>query len=108
GRYLGVVAAVSPREASRKEIARFITSDKFHVVRKLGHGMVIETQVNAGSKADGKKVSEIKWPEGCVLVGLLKGLQAIVPTADDVLAKGDQVFAVVANKAEKKFLKIVH
>ncbi|MDB4374238.1 NAD-binding protein, partial [Akkermansiaceae bacterium] len=27
GRHLGVVAAVSPREASRKEIARFITSD---------------------------------------------------------------------------------
>ncbi len=108
GRHFGVVAAVSPREASRKEISRFITSDKFHVVRKLGHGMVIETQVNAGSKADGKKVADIKWPEGCVLVGLLKGLQAIVPTADDVLAKGDQVFAVVANKAEKKFLKIVH
>jgi Trk K+ transport system NAD-binding subunit len=41
-------------------------------------------------------------------VGLLKGLQAIVPSADDVLSKGDQVFAVVANKAEKKFLKLVH
>jgi Trk K+ transport system NAD-binding subunit len=50
----------------------------------------------------------MKWPEGCVLVGLLKGLHATVPSADDVLSKGDQVFAVVANKAEKKFLKLVH
>ena len=69
---------------------------------------VIETQINGGAKADGKKVGEIKWPEGCVLVGLLKGLHATVPSADDVLSKGDQVFAVVANKAEKKFLKLVH
>ncbi|MGJ8694901.1 MAG: Trk system potassium transporter TrkA [Verrucomicrobiaceae bacterium] len=108
GRHFGVIAAVSPREASRKEIARFITSDKFHVVRKLGHGLVIETQVKADSKAEGKTVGEIKWPEGCVLVGLLKGLQAIVPGADDVISKGDQIFAVVADKAEKKFLKLVH
>jgi trk system potassium uptake protein TrkA len=108
GRHFGVVAAVSPREASRREISRFLTTENFHVVRKLGHGMVIETQINGGAKADGKKVGEIKWPEGCVLVGLLKGLHATVPSADDVLSKGDQVFAVVANKAEKKFLKLVH
>ena len=108
GKHFGVMAAISPREASRKEIARFITTEKFHVVRKLGHGMIIETQVNPGSKADGKTVGEIKWPEGCVIVGLLKGLQAIVPSADDVIAKGDQVFAVVANKAENKFLKLIH
>ncbi|MGC6427837.1 MAG: Trk system potassium transporter TrkA [Akkermansiaceae bacterium] len=108
GKHFGVMAAISPREASRKEISRFITTEKYHVVRKLGHAMVIETQVNTGSKADGKTVGEIKWPEGCVLVGLLKGLQAIVPSADDILAEGDQVFVVVTNKAEKKFLKLVH
>lgn len=108
GKHFGVMAAISPREASRKEISRFITTEKFHIVRRLGHAMVIETQVNAGAKADGKTVGEITWPEGCILVGLLKGLQAIVPTADDTLSQGDQVFAVVTNKAERKFLKIVH
>lgn len=108
GRHFGVVAAVSPREASRKEISRYITSEKFHVVRKLGNGIVLQTHVANGAKADGKTVAEIKWPDGCVLVGLLKGLQAIVPGADATLEAGDQVFAMVANKAEKKFLKLVH
>ncbi|MEN8771951.1 MAG: Trk system potassium transporter TrkA [Akkermansiaceae bacterium] len=108
GRHFGVVAAVSPREASRKEISRYITSEKFHVVRKLGNGIVLQTHVAKGAKADGKTVAEIKWPDGCVLVGLLKGLQAIVPGADATLEAGDQVFAMVANKAEKKFLKLVH
>lgn len=108
GKHFGVMAAISPREASRKEISRFITTEKYHIVRRLGHAMVIETQINHGAKVVGKTVGEIKWPEGCVLVGLLKGLQAIVPTAEDVLAAGDQVFVVVANNAEKKFLKLVH
>ena len=108
GRHFGVVAAVSPREASRKEISRYVTAEKYHVVRKLGDGVVLQTHVAKGAKADGKKVSEVRWPEGCVLVGLLKGLQAIVPGADAVLDAGDQVFAMVANKAEKKFVKLLH
>jgi len=108
GRHFGVVAAVSPREASRKEISRYVTTENYHVVRKLGDGIVLQTHISKGSKADGKTVGELKWPEGCVLVGLLKGLQAIVPGADDVLSVGDQVFAMVTNKAERKFLKLVH
>ena len=108
GRHFGVVAAVSPREASRKEISRYVTTERYHMVRRLGDGMVIQTHVSSGSRAEGKTVSEIKWPAGCVLVGLLKGLQAIVPGPDDVLEAGDQLFAVVANKAEKKFIKLVH
>ena len=103
-----MVAAVSPREAARKEISRYVTTDRFHVVRKLGDGIVLQTHIAKGAKADGKTVGEIEWPEGCVIVGLLKGLQAIVPGADAELAGGDQVFAMVANKAEKKFLKLVH
>ena len=108
GRHFGVIAAVSPREASRKEISRYVTTEKYHVVRRLGDGIVLQTHVAKGAKADGKKVSEVKWPEGCVLVGLLKGLQAIVPGADALLEAGDQVFAMVAKKAEKKFLKVLH
>ncbi len=108
GRHFGVVAAVSPREASRKEISRYVTTQRFHVVRKLGDGIVLQTHIAKGSKADGKTVGELNWPEGCVVVGLLKGIQAIVPGADAELSAGDQVFAMVADKAEKKFLKLIH
>jgi len=45
GRYFGMLAAISPREATLKEIERFVTSDKFHMVKKLNAGEVIETQV---------------------------------------------------------------
>ena len=52
-------------------------------------------------------MSEVNWPAGCVLVGLLRGLQAIVPGPDDEIRKGDRIYAMVAPKVRKKFLKLI-
>ncbi|BDS08617.1 Trk system potassium transport protein TrkA [Oceaniferula spumae] len=107
GRHFGVLAAVSPREATRRELERFITSDKFHTVKKMGAGEVLETQIAKASLAAEHMVSEIDWPEGCVLVARMRGLHAIVPGPEDVLRPGDTIYAMVAPKVRKKFLKLV-
>ncbi len=103
----GVVAAVSPRESTRQELTRFITSDRYHTVRELDGGDLIESVVSAGSPAADKKVCEIDWPDGCVLVALVSGVHANVPAADDVIKVGDNVYAMVADKAKRKFLKLL-
>ncbi len=108
GRHFGVVAAVSPREATRRDIERYLTAEKYYIVKKFSAGEVIETDVEPGAKAVGLKVSEIKWPAGCVLVGLLRGLQAIVPGPNDVLEAGDRIYAMVSPKVRKKLLKLLH
>ena len=54
------------------------------------------------------KVSEIDWPAGSVLVGLLRGLKAIVPGPDDVVEAGDHIYAMVSPKVLKKLLKLLH
>ena len=109
GRHFGVLAAVSPRDAVRREMERFLTSDRFHTVKKMGEGDVdvIETEVASGSLAAEHMVSEIQWPDGCILVALMRGLRASVPGASDVLHPGDTVYAMVTSKARKKFLKLV-
>lgn len=107
GRHFGVLAAVSPRDAARREIERFLTSDNFHTVKKMGAGEVIETEVVSGSLAAEHMVSEVDWPEGCVLVACMRGLHATVPGPSDVLHPGDTVYAMVAPKVRKKFLKLV-
>ena len=66
GRHFGVLAAVSPREATLRELERFLTSDRFHTVKKIGVGEVIETQVAKASIAAEHMVSEIDWPRLCV------------------------------------------
>jgi trk system potassium uptake protein TrkA len=107
GRHFGMLAAVSPREATRRDLEKFITSDKFHTVKKLGAGEVIETEVQRGSIVAEKMVGEVEWPEGCVLVARIHGMHAAVPGPDDVLEPGDLVYAMVTPKVRKKFLKLV-
>ncbi|MGB0776243.1 MAG: TrkA C-terminal domain-containing protein, partial [Akkermansiaceae bacterium] len=107
GRHFGMLAAVSPREATLRDLERFLTSDKFHTVKKMGAGEVIETQVAKASLAAEHMVSEIEWPEGCVLVARMRGLHAIVPGPEDFLKPGDTIYAMVAPKVRKKFLKLV-
>jgi len=55
----------------------------------------------------GQAVGEVEWPEECVIVGLMRGLQAHVPTKDDALEAGDHLYAMVAPGAMKSFLKLV-
>jgi trk system potassium uptake protein TrkA len=107
GEQLGITAAVSPREATRRELMRFITSDKFHVVKKLRAGEIVEITVREGSKAAGYTIGEVQWPEGCVLVAHIKGIHASVPTAEDKVEPGDNLFAMVNRKAKKKLVKLV-
>jgi trk system potassium uptake protein TrkA len=73
----------------------------------MGAGEVIETEVAKASIAAEHMVSEIDWPEGCVLVARMRGLHAIVPGPEDILQPGDTLYAMVAPKVRKKFLKLV-
>lgn len=107
GERVGIMAAVSPREATRHDLMRFVTSDRFHLVKKLKAGELIEASVSKGSTADGKKVKDVKWPDGCVLAALLHGVRAVTPAADDDIEAGDHLYAVVSGKAKKKFLKLI-
>ncbi|MBK1834463.1 Trk system potassium transporter TrkA [Roseibacillus ishigakijimensis] len=107
GRHFGVIAAVSPREATRRDIERYLTSEKYHVVKKLGPGQIIETRIEADSALVDQPVGEIKWPPGVVLVGWLRGLQAEVPGPQDVLEAGDVLYAMVDRKSLKPFVKLL-
>jgi trk system potassium uptake protein TrkA len=107
-RQLQIHAAVSPREATNRELLRYITPDRVNTVLDLGgDAEVLESVIPATSALDGKTVSGIQWPEGCVLVALLHGSQAIVPGADDPLAIGDTLYAVVARSAKKAFTQLL-
>jgi len=107
GSRLGILAAVSPREATRKDLSRFITSDRFHLLQKLEGVELIESMVNESSQVSGKTVREIEWPEDCLLVAILHGTHGQVPAADDPISEGDSLYALVGPKAKRKFLKLV-
>jgi Trk K+ transport system NAD-binding subunit len=54
-----------------------------------------------------QKVADVTWPEGCVLVALVRGSEALVPGPGDVMAPGDTVYALVAKEAKKAFTNLL-
>jgi trk system potassium uptake protein len=105
---LGILGAVSPREATGRDLMRFITSDKFHLRMTLAGGtQVLECPVHRSSGVAGRKVSEVHWPEGSGLVALLHENQALVPVGEDVIQPGDTVYGLVSEAARKPFLRLL-
>jgi trk system potassium uptake protein TrkA len=107
GKQLGIRAAVSPREATRREIQRFITDHRHHLVKSFDGIDLIETDVAKGSIAAGHMVHEVAWPPGVVIVGQMRGIHADVPGPDDVLMAGDHLYAVVASDSVKPFTRLL-
>jgi trk system potassium uptake protein len=105
---LGILGAVSPRLATSRDLLRFVTSDRFHVVMKLAGGAEIwESAIAPASRLAGKKVSEVNWPEGSGLVALLHGQEAKVPAGDDLIHPGDTVYSIVSPDAKRAFNKLL-
>ena len=85
---------------------RFITSDKFHLIKHLPGGELIEVTVRENSKADGATVSDLKI-ENCQLVARINDKGSKVPSSKDVISAGDNLYALASRKARKEFVRMV-
>jgi trk system potassium uptake protein TrkA len=105
---LGILAAVSPRLATNRDLLRFMETGKYNKVSELQGGVeVIQLSIKEAAKVVGQKVAEIKWPRGAALVGLLREHMAIVPTGEDTLNAEDTVYAIVTSEGRKPLVHLL-
>lgn len=64
-----------------------------------------EVDVAAGSRADGRKVSEVRLPEQSVLVAIHRGDQVLIPRGNVVLQAGDRVLGLVKPHRMEEFME---
>lgn len=108
GSKLGILGAVSPRVATSRDLMRFITTDTFNIITQLRGGLdVMEFIVREGSPLAGQTVASVDWPKGSGLIALTRGSAASVPSAEDMLEKGDVLVAMVAGTARQAFSRLV-
>ena len=60
----------------------------------LADAPVLEITVAEGAPAANKKVAEVKWPEGAVLVRVQRGRRLLIPHGDTLLKPGDRLTIV--------------
>lgn len=65
-----------------------------------GHrrGALVELPVELGSQTDGKRVSEVHWPAGALIVSIRRGEREFVPKGDTLLLHGDYITALSGEK----------
>ena len=61
--------------------------------------------IPAGSVADGRPVSEVPWPEGCLLVSVYRGTAQLVPSGGTVLHSGDAITVFGGREANHRLLE---
>ena len=56
---------------------------------------IIELEVADGSPVAGRRVADIKLPDGALIISVLRGGAGFVPKADSVINAGDQVLLIL-------------
>lgn len=73
---------------------------------------IIEISVELGSTADGKKIRDVDWPEGALIVGLRRGDKEIVPNGSTQIVHGDYLVVLSTeqqfNEMNYEFMEICH
>jgi CIC family chloride channel protein len=64
-----------------------------------------EFEIPPGSPADGRKISEIPWPEGCVVVSVQRGTRLLVPSGPTEVRSGDAVTAFGGEEARRRLVE---
>jgi H+/Cl- antiporter ClcA len=69
--------------------------------------VVLEIPVCLGSELDTKKVKDVKWPPYCLLVGIKRGDEEIIPKGDSIILAGDCLVILTNEDQEHKIQALV-
>lgn len=73
-------------------LSRLLENEKPADKRQVsGEKILVDGVIHHGAVAAGKVVSEILWPEGCLVVSLVRGEAEFVPNGDTRLQAGDHI-----------------
>ena len=69
--------------------------------------VLVEGMIFHGSTAEGQKVSEINWPQNCLLVSLMRGEAEFIPRGDTTLSAGDKIIILCDESAQEKLYRVL-
>ena len=71
------------------------------IANRIDNG-IMELPVEMGATAaDGKLMRDVRWPSGCLMIGLRRGERQIVPRGDTRLRAGDYLVVLFSGEDEK-------
>ncbi len=93
---LGVDATISTTAMAAQMIEKVLPANGMRLFQIFGGGdvEVAEVELHRGGPVTGLAVSELKLPEECLLISIMRGGEILFPRGKTVLRDGDRVFAL--------------
>jgi len=106
---MGVDVAVNQADLMAHLIAEEMSLDQMLTLLKFtrGHFSLVEEKVDQHSAAAGKAVRELDLPEQCLLTGIIRSDEFLLPRGNTVLHAGDEILAVVHENALHQVARIL-
>jgi trk system potassium uptake protein TrkA len=94
---MGVDVALNQAEILSKLVAEEMSLGDMMTLLKLRKGQfsVVEEKVHPTAHAAGKSLADLKLPEQCVIVAVIRKGELIIPRGELVLQPADEVLAIV-------------
>lgn len=83
-------------------LERIMVKEKWDEYNEDGENkkVILEIPVCLGSQLDRKKVKNISWPKGCLLVSIMRGTTEIIPKGDTLIHLGDHLIVLTSEARE--------
>ncbi len=105
---IGIDAAVSPRQLTSNRIASLVRRSGVEsaAVIEDGAATILEFRVRPESPIVNRKVSDIDFPESCLLAMVSRGERVFVPKGEDEIQTGDTVVGFALAKSVDKLERL--
>ncbi len=106
---LGVDYAVSSTEIITKLIEQEANLDNMHLLASFskGKGAICTIKLSDKTKYHGVALKDIKFPQGMLVISVVRNDDMMIPNGSTVLNKGDDVIAVCSEKYQNAMKKLL-
>ncbi len=92
---LGIDIIINPERVAAQEIAKMIKSPNISEVEYFADGrvLIIGYYIDEDSPSLNKKLSEISFPDGCIVCAILRESgEVVIPSGEDIIHLKDEIF----------------
>jgi trk system potassium uptake protein TrkA len=106
---MGVDVALNQAEILAKLTAEEMSIGDMMTLLKVRRGQfsIVEEKIAPGSVVAGKEIKDLVLPNNCVISGIIRHTEMILPRGTTVLQEGDEIFALVDDNARQQLAKLL-
>lgn len=106
---MGVDVALNQAEILAKLTAEEMSIGDMMTLLKVRRGQysIVEEKIAPGSVVIGKEIKDLTLPNHCVISGIIRHTEMILPSGRTVLEEGDEIFALVDDNAREQLASLL-